>query len=151
MATLKGATFEIVSGDRSCPMYDDPDGTHDNEPFTPRKYIEAVTDRTFEVHVTFDARFDYFDCDAVLVCMRFDGSSDHHSKFLTRMGAMRVPNQRQVVRFALTTRYCADTRQWHRSMFTFGKLEISEQPPFGTPRLTSTDAAQRRKQRFKPV
>lgn len=127
--TLKGATFEIVSGGRLCPLYNDPDGNDSAEPLGAIKYIEAVTGAPFEVRVTFNARFNYHGSDAVRVYMRFDGCPTCHFLDVKRVDATMVPSRRQIAKMSHTTRYSADTRQWHRSMFIFGKLEISEQRP----------------------
>lgn len=110
-------------------MYDDPDGNNSDESLGPLKYIEAVTGAPFEVRVTFGTRLGYHGSDTVRVYMRFDGCSTYHFLDMKRVDAMMVPNQRQIAQMGHTARYSADTRKWHRSLFTFGKLEISEQCP----------------------
>ncbi|KAL8699240.1 MAG: hypothetical protein Q9224_001501 [Gallowayella concinna] len=75
MTHFKAAQFEVVTANKSSPMYDDPDASNDDDPFTQQKYIEAITGATFQIKVTLDRAFDFADCDAVRVMVQLDGDS----------------------------------------------------------------------------
>lgn len=122
MATFKGATFEIISEGRSCPMYDDPDENDGQVPSAQAKYIEAVTGAAFEIKVTLEPDFDFAGANAVRVTATFDGAQnswyidiDQTAKLLRRYAVMDNPPT-----------YCSETRRWVEGCFGFGKLDISK-------------------------
>ncbi|KAL8678194.1 MAG: hypothetical protein Q9186_005448 [Xanthomendoza sp. 1 TL-2023] len=99
MTHFKAAHFEVVTANKSSPMYDDPDASNDDDPFTQQKYIEAITGATFQIKVTLDRAFDFADCDAVRVMVHLDGDSrgcDSRVSLeqIKSLGSIRITYQR---------------------------------------------------------
>ncbi|KAL8721794.1 MAG: hypothetical protein Q9225_001594 [Loekoesia sp. 1 TL-2023] len=125
MAAFKGATFEIISGGKTCPMYDDPDGNDAEDSFTQHKYIEAVTGAAFEVQTTLNADFDFATCDAVRLTVNLDAAVGQYLDIKRKDGLVE-PGQKRSARLASIIRYSSKTGQWQKGALTFGKLEIKE-------------------------
>lgn len=125
MAAFEGATFEIISGGKTCPMYDDPDGNDAEDSFTKHKYIEAVTGAAFEVKTTLNADFDFATCDAVRVTVSLDAGVGQYQDIKRKDGLVES-GQNHSARLASMIRYSPNTGQWQRGSLTFGNLEISE-------------------------
>ncbi|KAL8811215.1 MAG: hypothetical protein Q9223_001068 [Gallowayella weberi] len=119
MTDFQAARFEVVVANRSSPMYDEPDASNDDEPFTQQKYIEAVAEATFEVKVTLDPNFDFAGCDAVRVKVGLDGDKGYYMDIQATADAFEV-------RLGTMRRWCPESGQWQRGSYSFGKLDIKE-------------------------
>ncbi|KAL8734498.1 MAG: hypothetical protein Q9166_001398 [cf. Caloplaca sp. 2 TL-2023] len=126
MAHLQGATIEVISGHKSCPVYDDPDADGRYDPFSihfPQKYIEAVPGANFAVMVTLDPDFPFAGCDAVRVNAYFDGPSHGYYGDIKRTDAIAGGRS---IRFSTMRSYCVETGQWQAAELSFGELRIQE-------------------------
>ncbi len=128
MVHYQGATFEIVSNDVPCPMYDEPDADPPDEQngvisLTP-KYIEALTGAKFAVVVTLDPDFPFEYCDAVRVTVNYD---DCHAYYrdIKRKDALGGSRVQRSTCFSTISTYCPVTGQRQIGDLTFGELTIS--------------------------
>ncbi|KAL8756837.1 MAG: hypothetical protein Q9199_002647 [Rusavskia elegans] len=132
MAHYGGVTVRVITNDKLCPMYDDPDADGHEDPFSesspPQKYIEAVTGAKFAVVVTLDPHFQYGDCDAVRAKVYFDGTSRNHGTklHLKSKDANGGSLKKRTMRFSSLTSYCPQTAQFQKGNLTFGELKMNE-------------------------
>ncbi|KAI4200630.1 MAG: hypothetical protein LQ350_003770 [Teloschistes chrysophthalmus] len=126
MAHFKDATFEIISGGRSLPLYDDPDWTTEEDSGETQKYVEAVTGATFEVKVTLDQSFYWGDCDAVRVSVQFDDCKKELYVHIDRDAVLVTKTQFRSVALASMYRYHPESNQWTLGKFSFGALDVTE-------------------------
>ncbi|KAL8941400.1 MAG: hypothetical protein Q9211_001841 [Gyalolechia sp. 1 TL-2023] len=124
MATFKGATFEILSANQPCPIYDDPDAPDNEDRFTRQKYIEAVTGATFIIKVTLDRDFRFASSDAVRIMFTLDNMPRSYYEDVRRRDIRS--GEKRSVRLECMQKYCLRTHQWQRGYLSFGKLEIKE-------------------------
>ncbi|KAL9030410.1 MAG: hypothetical protein Q9196_001467 [Gyalolechia fulgens] len=124
MATFKGATFEILSANQPCPIYDDPDAPDNEDRFTRQKYIEAVTGATFIIKVTLDRDFRFASSDAVRIMFTLDNMPRSYYEDVRRKDIRS--GEKRSVRLECMQKYCLRTHQWQRGHLSFGKLEIKE-------------------------
>ncbi|KAI4258817.1 MAG: hypothetical protein LQ352_001028 [Teloschistes flavicans] len=119
MTHFKEATFEVISGGKTLPMYDDPDGITEEDDWKTRRYVEAMTGATFEIKVTLDQSFHWASCAAVRVTIYFDG----HAGLFVDIDRKAVPATQTL---ATMLHYNPETRQWTHGRYMFGALDITE-------------------------
>ncbi|KAL9587585.1 MAG: hypothetical protein Q9212_000162 [Teloschistes hypoglaucus] len=125
MAHFKEATFEIISGNESLPIYDDPDGTTEEDSEEIQKYVEAVTGATFEVKVTLDQSFYWDKCDAVRVSIDFDGNPGVY-RDIDRNAVLVTKTEGSSARLVGMLRYHPESDQWTRGKYSFGALDVTD-------------------------
>ncbi|KAL8802904.1 MAG: hypothetical protein Q9182_003520 [Xanthomendoza sp. 2 TL-2023] len=123
MTHFQAARFEVVIANESSPMYDEPDASNHDEPFTQQKYIEAVADATFSIKVTLDPDFDFANCDAVRAKVNLDGDLRGWYQDLKPRDVFGGGRQACL---DTITRWCPEAGQWQKASYSFGKLDIKE-------------------------
>lgn len=124
MATFYRATFEVISGGKTCPMYEDPEQNDEENPFQQRRYIEAVTGAPFEVLLTLRPGFEFGTCDAVRVEFCFDNMSPVYFVDIKREDA--AVGKQCFAKVSHICRNCPETGVREQGQLTFAKLEISK-------------------------
>lgn len=126
MATFHNLKFEIVSGGKTLPMYEDPDAHENDDPLKCRKYIEAVTGATFKINVSPLPEYIRGQCDAVRVSVDLDGQNRTSKEMLKRPSLDGSNPGKTKVTFDGYSQYCQQTHQWTQGDLSFGGLEISK-------------------------
>ncbi|KAL8963735.1 MAG: hypothetical protein Q9193_000041 [Seirophora villosa] len=140
MATFHQATFEIISGGKTCSMYEDPEQNDEENPFQQQRYIEAVTGAPFEVLLTLRPAFKFGTCDAVRVDFCFDNMSAIYYVDIKREDA----GKQCFARLSHMCRNCPETGVREQGQLTFAKLDIKTLQMLGCmPRSPSPEPVDR--------
>lgn len=131
MAHYEGVTIELISNDKSCLMYDDPDRDGHEDPFSisspPQKYVEAVTGAKFAILVTLEPSFQFaHKCDGVRVTFYLDGTSHGYQATIKSKNAIGGSLNNRTLRFSSMRSYCPQTSQYQRGDLIFGELKMRE-------------------------
>lgn len=122
MTTFKGATFEIISGNGTCPVYDDPEAHENEDPWTQQRYIEAITGAKFKIKVTLKDSFAFNSSDAVRVRFTLDSANHSYSQDIKRQDFKS--NQIRSARLDRMRTYCPQTNRWLQGCLVLGGLKI---------------------------
>ncbi|KAL8641890.1 MAG: hypothetical protein Q9228_001364 [Teloschistes exilis] len=125
MAHFKEATFKIISGGVSLPVYDDPDETTEEDSWETQKYVEAVTGATFEIKVTLDRSFYWDKCDAVRMTIDFDGNASRY-RDIDRIAVLVTKAEGSSAHFTGMLRYHPESDQWTSGKYSFGALDVTD-------------------------
>ena len=136
MNHFEGVELEITSDGQILPLYDDPDAPDTRNPQERQRYIEATIGAKFEIKVTLTESFRFGESQVAVVSIAYDGE---RSFVLTiEKSSWLLSHKHKSLVFWGLTRFCPVTSTWKNSYFTFGSLDISNDP-FLKPRKDKTD------------
>lgn len=116
MAILEGLEVRIKCNGEFLQEYDDPEAEANEESSQVVKYIEAVPNAKFSIHLSVSPEFNYFAADALRLRTQFD-----HQKARVKWRGKR---DALVVELSKEKFLCPESGEWKCSKFCFGSVDV---------------------------
>ena len=127
MDLFKDIKIEVISNNKSLPLYDPTDASEADDAYTRRKFVEAVTGAEFKVRVIVSKSIDLNSCMAVRIAYDYDGSGFWGKNFNTRtLRETFIRGDDFVDECHSLTTFCEQSNQWKQGKLSFGALQTSK-------------------------
>lgn len=127
MDLFKDIKVEVISNNKSLPLYNPTDASEADDAYAGRKFVEAVTGAEFKVRVIVSKSIDLDSCKAIRVSISYDGGV--FESFIVRTANLRktfIRGYDFVGEHHSLITFCEQSNQWKEGNLSFGALQTSE-------------------------